>query len=157
MNDARPRATEREPMRRTPWGLALLVVVLGLGFVSCDGPNRGLNTQPSAASGMILQLVASPNTLRGVTPGSDEEAEGCAVVQAKVSDTKGQLVDGILVEFTTNLCCFAGPTEVNIVATTAFTTRGVANVTWCAKSVRGTATITAVVEDAFATTLITVL
>jgi hypothetical protein len=144
-------------MRRTRWGLALLVVVLGLGFVGCDGPNRGTSTQPSAASGMLLQLVASPNVLRGVTAGSEDEAEGCAIVQAKVFDTKGQLVDGAIVEFTTSLCCFAGPTEVNIVGTTATTVRGVANVTWCAKSVRGTATITATVEDAFATTLITVL
>jgi hypothetical protein len=157
MSDAPTRATEREPMRPTPRALALLVVVLGLALLSCDGPNRGSRTQPSAASGMFLEVVASPNTLRGVTPGAEDEAGSCALVQAKVFDTNGQLVDGITVQFTTSICCFAGPTEVNIVGITATTIRGVATVTFCAKRQRGTATITASVEDAFASTNITIL
>ena len=156
MTRARMRATEREPMRRMPWGLMLCVLILGAALASCDGPNRGSNTQPSSASGFILDLVASPNVVRGQTAGSGEEAGGCALVQAKVHDTKGQLVDGVAVSFTTTLCCFAGPTDVNIVGTSVNTLRGTATVTFCAKRQRGTATITAAVEDAFATVLITV-
>jgi hypothetical protein len=105
---------------------------------------------------MIVELVASPNVLRGATAGSGEEAGGCALVQAKVYDTNGNLVDGIAVEFTTTLCCFAGPDEINIVGTTVATIRGTANVTFCAKRERGTATITAAVEDHFDTVFITV-
>jgi hypothetical protein len=139
-----------------PWGLVLCVLILGAALASCDGPNRGSNTQPSSASGFIVDLVASPNVLRGQTAGSGEEAGGCALVQAKVYDTKGNLVDGVLVQFTTTLCCFAGPDEVNIVGTAVNTLRGNATVTFCAKKERGTATITAAVEDAFDTVLITV-
>jgi hypothetical protein len=100
--------------------------------------------------------MASPNVLRGTTGGSGEEQGGCALVQAKVYDTKGNLVDGVLVQFTTTLCCFAGPDEVNIVGTAVNTLRGNATVTFWAKKERGTATITAAVEDAFDTVLITV-
>ncbi|MGH7358522.1 MAG: hypothetical protein ACREJR_06900 [Candidatus Rokuibacteriota bacterium] len=143
-------------MRRTPWGLALCVLILGAALTSCDGPNRGSNTQPSAASGFILHLVASPNVVRGASPGSGEEAGGCSLVQAKVSDVKGNLIDGATVSFTTSLCCFAGPDEVNIVGTTVTTIRGTANVVFCGKAERGTANITAAVQDAFDTVLITV-
>jgi hypothetical protein len=156
MTRAQVRATEREPMRRMPWGLMLCVLILGAALASCDSPNRGGGTQPSAASGFIVDLVASPNVLRGQTAGSGEEAGGCALVQAKVYDTKGQLIDGTPVAFTTSLCCFAGPDEVNIVSQVVTTFRGTATVTFCAKKERGTATITAAVEDAFDTVLITV-
>ena len=150
------RATEREPMRRMRWGLMLCVLLLGVALASCDGPSRSKATQPSAASGLILDLVASPNVVRGQTAGSGEEAGGCALVQAKVSNTNGQLVDGIPVLFTTTLCCFAGPDEVNIVGTTVFTNRGTATVTYCGKRERGTAIITAAAEDAFDTVTISV-
>jgi hypothetical protein len=156
MTRARVRATEREPMRRMPWGLLLCVLLLGVALTSCDGPNRNGATQPSSASGFILDLVASPNVVRGQTAGSGEEAGGCALVQAKVSNTNGQLVDGVSVNFTTSLCCFAGATEINIVGTTVTTTRGVATVTYCGKRERGTAIITAAAEDAFDSVLITV-
>jgi hypothetical protein len=156
MTRARMRATEREPMRRMPWALMVCVLILGAALASCDGPNRGSGTQPSAASGLMIDLVASPNVVRGQTAGSGVEQGGCAIVQAKVFDTKGNLVDGVAVSFTTTLCCFAGPTEVNIVGATQNTLRGVATVTFCAKKERGTATITAAVEDAFDTVLITV-
>jgi len=145
-----------KPMRRTSWGLALCVLILGAALTSCDGPNRGSSTQPSAASGFFLDLAASPNVVQGAAPGSGEEAGGCALVQAKVSDIQGNLVDGVDVEFTTSLCCFAGPDEVNIVGTTVTTVRGTANVTFCGKAQRGTANITAAVQDAFDTVLITV-
>jgi hypothetical protein len=146
-----------EPMRRMSWTLAPLFLILGLALASCDGPNRGTITNPSSASGLTIDLVASPNVLRGATAGSDEEQGGCALVQAKVWDNQNNLVDGVNVAFTTTLCCFAGPNEVNIVGTTVQTVRGVANVTFCAKRERGTATITAAVEDAFDSVLITVL
>jgi hypothetical protein len=156
MTRARMRATEREPMRRMPWTLMLCVLILGAALASCDSPNRGGGTQPSAASGFMIDLVASPNVLRGATSGSGEEQGGCALVQAKVFDTKGNLVDGVQVSFTTTLCCFAGPDQVNIVGASVNTSRGTATVTFCAKKERGTATITAAVEDAFDTVLITV-
>jgi len=143
-------------MRRMPWGLVLCVLILGAALASCDGPNRGSNTQPSAASGFIVDLVASPNVVRGQTAGSGEEVGGCALVQAKVHDTKGNLVDGVLVQFTTTLCCFAVGDQVNVVGISVNTLRGIANVTFCGKRERGTATITAAVEDAFDTVLITV-
>ena len=70
MTRARTRTAEREPMRRMPWGPMLCVLVLGAALAGCDGPNRGFNTQPSAASGLILDLVASPNTVPGARAGS---------------------------------------------------------------------------------------
>ena len=143
-------------MRRMPWTLLLCVLLLGVAMAGCDGPSRGGRTQPSAASGFMLDLVASPNVVRGQTAGSGEEAGGCALVQAKVSNTNGQLVDGAAVSFTTSLCCFSGADAVNVVATTVTTIRGTANVTYCGKRERGTAIITAAVEDAFDTVLITV-
>jgi hypothetical protein len=150
------RATEREPMRRMPWELMLCVLLLGVALASCDGPSRSKSTQPSAASGFILDLVASPNTIPGQVSGSDDEAGGCALVQAKVYDTKGNLVDGAPVSFTTSMCCFAGGTAIDVVGATVNTVRGTANITFCGKQVRGTAIITAAVEDAFDTVLITV-
>ena len=105
---------------------------------------------------MLLDLVASPNTIPGATAGSGEEVGGCALVQAKVWDTQGNLVDGIAVSFTTSMCCFAGPDDVDVVGTTVNTLAGTANVTFCGKAERGTATITAAVQDAFDTVLITV-
>lgn len=161
MTRARMRATESEPMRRMPWGLMLCILLLGVALASCDGPNRGSNTQPSSGSGFILDLVASPNVLRGAVAGSPASPNigGCALVQAKVSTTKGELVDGTTVNFAASLCCFsdtatsaAGVTQVNVVTTN----RGVATVTFCATTDRGTATITASAEDAFDSVLITV-
>ena len=156
MTRAPMRATEREPMRRMRWALVMFVLILGTALAGCDSPNRSGGTQPSAASGFFLDLVASPNVVRGATGGTGEEAGGCALVQAKVYDTKGQLVDGTPVAFGTTLCCFAGPDEINIVSQVVTTFRGTATVTFCGKRERGTATITAAVEDAFDTVLITV-
>jgi hypothetical protein len=140
-----------------PWKLMLCVLLLGVALASCDGPSRGSSTQPSAASGFILDLVASPNVVRGQVAGSEDEAGGCAIVQAKVSDTKGNLVDGAVVSFTTSLCCFAGGTSVNVVAAAVPTVRGTANITFCGKQVRGTAIITGAVDDAFDSVLVTVI
>jgi hypothetical protein len=156
MTHARARATERKPMRRTYWGLVLCVLIVGVTLAGCDGPSRGSNTQPSSVSGLILDLSASPNVIRGQTAGSGDEAGGCSLVQAKVWDTQGQLVDNVPVSFTTSLCCFAGPDEINIVGTTVTTNFGTANVVFCGKRERGTAIITAVAEDGFDTVLITV-
>jgi hypothetical protein len=134
----------------------LCVLVLGVALASCNSPNRGGATQPSAASGLILDLVASPNVVRGQTAGTDVTGGGCSNVQAKVSDTSGSLIDGAEVRFTTSLCCFVVGADSNIVSATVTTTRGVANITFCPRKERGTATITASVEDAFDTVLITV-
>ena len=156
MTRGRTRATEREPMRRMPWGLVLCVLILGVALASCNGPNRGSNTQPSSVSGLTLDLTASPNVVRGQTAGSGEEAGGCSLVQAKVWNTTGALVDNVDVSFTTTLCCFAGATEINIVAATRTTIFGTTNITFCGTAARGTAIITAAAEDAFDTVLITV-
>jgi flavin-binding protein dodecin len=158
MTRARKRATERKAMRRTPWGLVLFALIVGVALAGCDGPSRGSSTQPSSPSstGFFLELVASPNVVRGATAGSGEEAGGCSLVQAKVWDRQGQLVDGATVTFTTTLCCFAGATEINIVGTSGTTLRGTATAVFCGKAERGTAIITAAVEDAFDTVLITV-
>jgi hypothetical protein len=158
MTRARTRTAEREPMRRMPWRL-MLVLVLGAALVGCDGPNRGSSTQPSAASGLILDLVASPNVVPGARAGSTAAPTvgGCSLVQAKVSNTLGQLVDGVPVLFATTLCCFTdSPTSATAFSQTATTTRGTATVTFCGTTDRGTSTITASVEDAFDTVLVTV-
>jgi hypothetical protein len=137
----------------------LCVLVLGAALAGCDGPNRGFNTQPSAASGLILDLVASPNTVPGARAGSTAAplVGGCSLVQAKVSNTQGQLVDGVPVRFATTLCCFTdSPTSAQAFSLTGTTVRGVATVTFCGTTDRGTSTITASVDDAFDTVLITV-
>ena len=56
----------------------------------------------------------------------------------------------------TSLCCFVVGTDDTIVSAAFTTLRGSANITYCAQRERGTATITASVEDAFDTVLITV-
>jgi len=133
----------------------LCVLVLGAALAGCDGPNRGAGTQPSSASGFILDLVASPNVVRGQTAGSGQALGGCSNVQAKVSDLSGNLIDGANGIFTTSLCCFRVGTE-NFVSHGFTTSRGVANITFCGTAERGTATITGTVEDSFDTVLITV-
>lgn len=141
-------------MRRTPWRAISVLVILGLALLSCDGPNRGTNTQPSSTSGYHLVVTASPNTVRGATAGVGEGDGGCALIQFEVFDREGRLVDGVAVAFTTTLGRFKLPDDK--VGGTLITSRGVATAGWCAKGERGTATITASAEDAFATTTITI-
>jgi hypothetical protein len=131
-------------MRRTPWRAVSVVLVLTLALASCDGPSRGPNTQPSAASGFFITVTASPNVLRD---------GGTAVVQAKVSDTAGRLVDGALVTLASS-----GPAEPGLGATSGPTVRGIFTTTFQTgdPAVPGTRIITATVEDAVATTLITI-
>jgi hypothetical protein len=136
-----------------------LVTVLGLVLASCDGPSRGTNTQPTAASGFLVIVSASPNTLRGATPGTDEAQGGCATIQVKVFDSKGRLVDGAIVTVTTTLGRFppqASPPRPESVGVTGLTIRGNFADVLCAKAERGTAIVTATVEDATASTQITI-
>ena len=133
-------------MRRTPWRAVPLVLILGLALVSCDGPNRGTSTQPSAASGFQVVVTASPNVLR---PG------GTAVITVKVFDTQGRLVDGAPVVVTSS----SAKEDKGVAIGT--TTRGVFIATFqIAQPSEGvapaTVIITATSEDAFATALITV-
>jgi hypothetical protein len=154
MTRVRTRATEREPMRRMPRGLTLCVLLLGAALLSCDGPNRGPNTQPTAFSGFSVAVTASPNVVRGSTPGSGSDLGGCSQIQVVVK--KGNdLVDGVDVIGTTTLGVFRVGTE-NFVNFLGITTRGVLTRTWCAQNERGTATITVNVEDATTTVLITI-
>jgi hypothetical protein len=132
-------------MRRTPWRAVSVVLVLTLALASCDGPSRGPNTQPSAASGFFITVTASPNVLRD---------GGTAVVQAKVSDTAGRLVDGATVTLAAS-----GPAPAGqLGATSGPTVRGIFTTTFQAADPAqpGTVIITATVEDAVATTLITI-
>jgi hypothetical protein len=131
-------------MRRMPRGLTPCVLVLGAALLSCDGPNRGANTQPSAASGFTVAVTASPNVVRGagLDPG------GCSTVQVIVQKN-GALVDGALVTVTTTLGFFVSPQQ-------DLTNRGVATFQWCAGITRGTSTITATAEEATATVMITI-
>jgi hypothetical protein len=133
-----------------------LVVVLGLALLSCSGPNRGTNTQPSAASGFLIVVTSSPNVIRSEDP-NREGSGGCSTVQVKVSDRTGQLVDGALVRVTTSLGRFVIGDEDDIVSFSDFTTRGLVSAAFCANEASGTAIITANVEDAFATTTVTLL
>ena len=154
MSRARPRTTEREPMRRMPWGPMLCVLLLGAALASCDGPNRGSNTQPSAVSGFSLAVTSSPNVVRGTISGSDQETGGCSQIQVIVSKS-GVLVDGAEVFGSATLGVFVQGTEESL-NFTGLTTRGTLTRTWCAKSERGTAMITVNVEDASDTVLVTI-
>jgi len=142
-------------MRRTSWRAVSFVVILGLALVSCNGPSRGSNTQPSSASGFNVIVTASPNVLRAANPASDNEDGGAALVQAKVYDQSGNLVDGATVFFTTNLGTFRQGDE-DFLGVAVVTTRGLASVGFVAQDQVGTATIQAAVEDAVYTTQITI-
>ncbi|MGH7318621.1 MAG: hypothetical protein ACRELA_03195 [Candidatus Rokuibacteriota bacterium] len=129
-------------MRRTPWRAVSLVLVLSLALMSCDGPNRGANTQPSSVSGFLVVVTATPNVLRN---------EDTAVITVTVTDRQGRLVDGATVTVT------ASPADAGVNTVVGVTTRGFFTTTYRVENVPpGTAIITAVVEDAVATTLITI-
>jgi hypothetical protein len=100
-------------------------------------------------------LTASPNVVRAANPNSDSDDGGAALVQAKVYDQNGNLVDGATVFFTTNLGVFRQGTE-DFLGLAVVTTRGLANAAFVAQDQVGTATIQAVVEDAVYTTQITI-
>lgn len=131
-------------MRRTLWPAVSLVLILSLALVGCDGPSRGANTQPSAASGFLVTVTATPDVLR---------PPDTTVIQVKVFDRAGRLVDGAAV--TVSATGTAPP--ANVVA--GFTVRGFFTTTLFvpAGSLPGTVIITATVEDAVATTLVTVV
>ncbi len=173
MTHAQTRATEGTPMRRTPWRAMSLVLLLGLALWACDGPNRGTNTQPSAASGENIIVTASPNTLKA-------DGKSQAIVQVKVFDTHGNLIDGATVSLaaTNGTVTTTAPTVgvvtgtggggagtpatsptagtgANTTATAGVTTRGLLTATFTAGTTPGTAIVTATVEDAVSTTLIT--
>ena len=137
-------------MRRTPWGLVLCVLICGVALASCDGPNRGGNTQVSGVSGFSIDTTATPNVVRG----SDTGDGGCSQIQVVVHKG-GQLVDGALVTVSVTLGVLKSGTE-EFVAITQTTTRGVATFVWCAKAARGTATITATAEETSDFVLITI-
>jgi len=155
MMPTRTRAGERTPMRSALWRAIPLVLVLILALAGCSGPTRG-DTQPSAASGLNLMVVASPNVLRaGTTAAGGSATGGCAIVQANVFNTNGQLVTGATVTITSTLGQFSSPSTGSAVngPTTA---QGLFTAVLCAQTITGTAIVTASVENAFATTNITI-
>ena len=154
MTRAQTWATEREPMRRTPWELVLCVLIFGAALASCDGPSRGSNTQPSAASGFSIALTASPNVVQGTTAGSGLDTGGCSQIQVVVTQA-GTLVDGVEVIGSTTLGVFRVGTA-DFLGFIGTTTRGTLTRIWCAKAQRGTSIITVNVEEATATVLITI-
>ena len=130
-------------MRRTPWRAVSLVLILGLALMSCDGPSRGSHTQPSAASGFLITVTASPNVIPG--------ANGASVIQVKVFDRDGRLVDGATVTVSVSTAVAGAHVVVGL------TTRGIFTTTFTTtNSPPHTAIVTATVEDAVATTTITV-
>jgi hypothetical protein len=138
-------------MRSALWRAIPLVLVLILALAGCSGATRG-DTQPSSASGLNVIVTASPNTI----PANG----GSSTIQVKVFDTNGQLVDGAQVHVTASpspagaLDPASGPTTRGIFVT-ALSFPAVAPGT--PLTVRpGTVIVTASVEDAVATTLITV-
>ena len=155
MMPTRTRAGERTPMRSALWRAIPLVLVLILALAGCSGPTRG-DTQPSSASGLNLMVVASPNVLRaGTTAAGGSATGGCAIVQANVFNTNGQLVTGATVTITSTLGQFSSPSTGSAVngPTTA---QGLFTAVLCAQTITGTAIVTASVENAFATTNITI-
>jgi hypothetical protein len=132
-----------------------MVFVLGVALVGCNGPNR--SNQPSSPSGFFVELSISPNSLRGATADSGEAQGGCGIVQVRVFDTQGRLVDGALVTITTTIGRFpATQGRQEAVGITGFTTRGILTDALCAKAERGTGILTATAEDAVATTTFTI-
>ena len=155
MMPTRTRAGERTPMRSALWRAIPLVLVLILALAGCSGPTRG-DTQPSSASGLNLMVAASPNVLRaGTTAAGGSATGGCAIVQANVFNTNGQLVTGATVTITSTLGQFSSPSTGSAVngPTTA---QGLFTAVLCAQTITGTAIVTASVENAFATTNITI-
>ena len=143
-------AEERKAMRSAPWRAVPLALVLVLALWSCNGPNRGTHTQPSSSSGLNVVVTASPNTISA--------NGGTSTIQVKVFDMNGQLVDGAPVTVT------ASPASDDANTASGVTTRGVFTTSFHAKQVAagtqltsspGTVIITASVEDAVATTQIT--
>jgi hypothetical protein len=131
-----------------------LLLVLGLALISCDGPNRGTRTQPSAASGFQVIVTATPNTV--------SRNGGATTITVKVFDIQGRLVDGAFVTVTVSNASSVTQQLNNNCQGTGFTTRGIFT-TFCTFSDDNpttsqplTAIVTATVEDAVATTLITV-
>ncbi len=135
-----------------------MVIVLGLALLSCNGPNRGRNTQPSSPSGFNLRLTASPNVVRGATVGTGEAQGGCSTIQATVFDENGALVNGATVTLSTTLGRFPPtPARQEAVAVSGPTALGIFTDVLCAKAERGTATVTGTVENATAVVLITII
>lgn len=140
-------------MRTMPWRAMASVAVAWFFLVagSCGGPSRDQSV--SSASGFRIFVTADPNTVK-VQPGIAEEPGGCSIITAKVFNTKGQLVDGALVTFTKSLGTFPIGTE-EFDAVTIPTTNGLATVVLCAKRQPGTSLVTATVEDASDTVIVT--
>lgn len=132
-----------------------MVFVLGVALAACNGPSR--SNQPSSPNGFFVELTISPNSLRGQTADTGEAQGACGIVQVRVFDTQGRLVDGALVTVTTTLGRFppSGQRQ-EAVGISGFTTRGIFTDVLCAKSERGTGILTATAEDAVATTTFTV-
>lgn len=136
----------------------LLLAGLGcvaLGLAACSGPNN--ETSISTSSGFSAFLTVTPNAIPALPPGSTGTG-GCATLNAKVFDTHGQLVDGARVLFNTTLGIFPKQQgeDQDAVARSRFTVNGIATEVICAQAVRGTAIITATVEDAHTTVLLTI-
>jgi hypothetical protein len=148
-------------MRGTRWRAVSWVSVISLALLSCNGPNRGASTQPSSASGYRVVITASPNVIRGANGATTEAQGGCAGLQVTVFDTNNNLVDGVIVTIDTTLGRFPAqssppPGRPESVGVSGVTFRGIYSDTICAKSERGTATLTATAEGATATTFITI-
>ena len=130
-------------MRRTHWRAVSLVLILSLALMSCNGPNRGTDTQPSSASGLFITVTATPN----VIPGKN----GASIIQVKVFDRSGRLVDGATVTVSVSTAVAGGH------VVTGLTIRGIFTTTFTTTNAPPhTAIVTATVEDAVATTTITV-
>lgn len=142
-------------MRKMPWRAVASVAVAWFFLVagSCSGPSRDQSI--SSASGFQIFVTADPNTLRAIPPGSERDLGACSVVTAKVFNSNGQLVDGATVFFATTLGSFRVGTE-DFGGRTAVTVNGLASVFFCALEDRGSALITATVEDASDTVIVTI-
>ncbi len=135
--------------RRLLVGLGCVGLLLALA--ACSGPNN--ETTISTPSGFQIFLTANPNAIPAAV--SSNQPGGCSIITAKVFDTKGQLVDGAAVLFTRTLGRFPVGTQ-EFDAVTVLTTNGLATAVLCAKDVKGTSIVTATVENASATVLVTI-
>ena len=140
-------------MRR---GKARGIVLVLAGFLlttvagGCGNTGSVQTKTVSSASGYSITLVANPNAVPGNGPGS--------VIMATVRNQSGQLVNGLTVQFGTNLGVFPDAEGKEFLNMFGVTSNGVATVGLRAPkgvTIVGTAEVFAQVEDAVSMTRVT--
>ncbi len=135
-------------MDRIVMGVLSTVLLLS----ACDSVPRSPSV-PSTPSGFRVTAFADPPQVAVASGGVG--TGGCTRVTAEVLDGQSRVVDGVLVTFTASRLTLAGAGDP--VTREQPTVKGVATVTACAGSQRGTGLVTVGVENATVTVLIPIV